>query len=562
MRSRFDLLAGVLATAIAFAKGGAAGAQTAAVAAEIRPPFKAATQAPIDLDKDGKSEFVVIGENGEVRTYVFDKASGQSGEPLGMLTLPSPERSALALADILGTGRVQLAVLSPAGLQVYETAADLSFQEKAISLAPRARFTWRLGAPRFVDFAGDLNADGRPDVVCPGPSVSDIWVNEKGPDGAPPRFKKAASIPIEVDATRSTSSSALSDRLANEIVIPRLDIRDLNGDGRDDLAVEDGQIRSFHLQKDDGTLPPKPDITVNLEIFRDTTPESGLRPGRTLAGLDRTLYVSTELDGDKIPDYIVAHRRKVWVFHGTKAGPQFTEPSNVLKTADDVTTLIPVKLDDDAFTDMVLIKVEIPSVATIMTGFFGEWDIDIQALGYRHGADRKFETTPAYKSTLTVRLPSILEILKNPQAIIARFNDASQGTRLTAEGDLDADREGDVAILSKDAAKLELWRGKPGAKADSEGAGGWIRKVLFDDKNTVWTLDRIIDFVANQSERRINRLTSSRDALAPLVLRDPAKYTRTGLFAADFDGDARSEIVVAYLEISSRSTLYDLIRVK
>lgn len=68
---------------------------------------------------------------------------------------------------------------------------------------------------------------------------------------------------------------------------------------------------------------------------------------------------------------MIAHRRKVWVFHGTKDGPQFKDPSNVLKTADDVTTMLTVDLNEDKFVDLVIIKVEVPSVATIMTGFFG-----------------------------------------------------------------------------------------------------------------------------------------------------------------------------------------------
>ena len=53
-----------------------------------------------------------------------------------------------------------------------------------------------------------------------------------------------------------------------------------------------------------------------LEIFKDTTPRADLRPGRIWAGSDRTRYLSRDLDNDGVPDYVIAHRRKVWVFHG------------------------------------------------------------------------------------------------------------------------------------------------------------------------------------------------------------------------------------------------------
>src|SRR6185436_16008921 len=121
-------------------------------------------------------------------------------------------------------------------------------------------------------------------------------------------------------------------------------------------------------------------------------------------------------------------------------------------------------------------KVEIPTVATLMTGLFGDWDVDIHALGYLHGPDRKFATTPAFKSTLVVRLPSILGIVRNPQAILGRFSAATQSTRLYAEGDFDGDKARDVTLLSKDAKSLEFYRGAPGdtAKADAGGDDRWI----------------------------------------------------------------------------------------
>jgi hypothetical protein len=553
----------------------APGAPALVVAQSLTLPFALAAHRFADVDGDGRMELVAVGEDGAVRTFAWDAGAGKVGEaPRGTLTLPAPDRSALAIADVLGAGRPQLVVLSPAGATAYPATPGGSFAAQAVALAPRARFTIRLGAPRFVDIVRDVNDDGAPDLIVPSAQACEIWLGGRAeaPDDAVPasapavaRFRKAATIPIDSDMSRSTANGALSDRLTSELTLPRLDIRDLNGDGREDLAVEDGKVKSFHLQRDDGTIPPIADVSVDLGIFRDTTPDSDLRPGRTLAGLDKTLFYATDLDADGIPDYIIAHRRKVWVFHGKRTGPQFTEPSNVLKTADDVTTIVPAKLDGDATTDMIVVKVEVPTVATLMTGLFGDWDVDIHALGYLHGADRKFQTTPALKSTLSVRLPSILEIVRNPQAILQRFSEATQSERLYSMGDLDGDGARDVALLAKDGRTLEAYRGTSADAAASQPVdddGGWIRRVLFDDPDRVWDLDRIIHFIANQSERRIERMTARRVQMSPLVLRDAAHFAKTSLECADLDGDGRQEIALRYHDLKSGAASFDIVRMR
>ena len=95
-----------------------------------------------------------------------------------------------------------------------------------------------------------------------------------------------------------------------------------------------GRTRAFHMQRKDGTIPTHPDVVLDLRIFRDTAPVSALRPGRILAGANRAQYQSRDLDQDGIPDYVIGHRRKVWVFHGNKVRPQFTEPSTILKVSE------------------------------------------------------------------------------------------------------------------------------------------------------------------------------------------------------------------------------------
>lgn len=76
----------------------------------------------------------------------------------------------------------------------------------------------------------------------------------------------------------------------------------------------------------------------------------------------------------------------------------------------------------------------------------------------------------------------------------------------------------------------------PGATGrPSDGGAAWLRRILFEDQNRVWNLDRI-DFIANQSERTIGELTEKKSALAPFTLRDPALWSPAHLALGDFSG--------------------------
>ena len=66
------------------------------------------------------------------------------------------------------------------------------------------------------------------------------------------------------------------------------------------------------------------------------------------------------------------------------------------------------RLDDDALPDLVIFKVQVPTVATLLRGLFGEWDVDIGAVGYKNQGGKGFESTPSFRSELVVRLPAIV----------------------------------------------------------------------------------------------------------------------------------------------------------
>ncbi len=323
--------------------------------------------------------------------------------------------------------------------------------------------------------------------------------------------------------------------------IPYLELSDVNGDGRPDLMVSSGDRRTFHLQREDGSLPEQPDRVLDLTIFRDTTPPAQIRPGRILAGVEDPGLQMTDLNVDGIPDYVISHRRKLWIFLGSADGPRFTEPTAILKTAEDVSALLVQPLDDDQYPDLLLLRLQVPSVGAIISGFFTELDVEISATGYVNQQGRTFSGQPDYKGEVVVRLPAISSIIKNPQALLSRFEAAASKFRPSIDGDFDGDGTEDVAMLSEDRSSIDVWRieQRPETPADQLG----LRSLFFEEENRRWTLDDVLSWLADVAQERTRRLTGGREPDAR-VLVDPERYELLGFDPADVDGDGAAEIAV------------------
>jgi FG-GAP-like repeat len=507
-----------------------------------------------DLDGDGIPELLICGQDGKVRVWKRrTDGPGMAAALVGDLDLPEPGRSLLAVGDLVGTGGPpQLLVLSPRGMALHRADAGGGFRSEGEPLISRRppRFTLRLGGPRFAEVLEDLNGDGRLDVIVPHAHEIELWLN-RGVDEADglPRLSKAAVVRTDLKSTDRVRGSTLSDQLECGFRIPKLEFTDVNGDGRPDLVVSDGDERAFHLQREDGSIPREPDRTLDLDLFRDTTPPAEIRPGRILAAKNRATLSMQDLDADGIPDYVIAHRRKIWVFKGTKDGPRFTEPSDILKTSEDISALLVLPLDEDGRPDLLLLRVLVPNVASILRGFFAEIEVEISAVGYPGRPGPKFTRTPEWKGELRVVLPAISEILKNPQALLSRLEETGSKFRPTVTADFDGDGTLDVALLAEDGSAVELWKVQGDDAPEITGAG--LGSLFFREGEREWTLDRVLTWFGDMAKRRVERLTGGRPPDARIIVRSPGRYRIDAIEAEDFTGSGAAEILILSADLES-----------
>jgi hypothetical protein len=527
----------------------------------VRSEFAVIAHRVLDVDGDKRSDLLAIGRNGEVRVWHWDPKAGRLPEaPSGVLVLPEPERSVLAVADVLGRGGPpQLCVLSRRGLEAYPVGTDGAYGRAPVLVSKDAAFGLRVGTPTFSEILRDVNGDGRPDLLLPRTDSCELWLwTPPAAEGLPPSYRRTGAFRVEVSRERTTEAEALSDVLESSFRIPPLSFRDVNGDGRMDLLVEDGHVRAFHLARQDGTFAVEPDVRVDIETFQDTTPGAEVRLGRTLAGGEEQRFDANDLDGDDIPDYVISHRRKVWVFRGGKAGPQFTDPWQILRVSDDVSMMLVARIGADERPDLLLLRLQVPTVATILRGLVASWDVEIGAVGYENasseeGGRRAFALAPKWKGAFDLRLPAILGILKDPEALIQRFEGlASKLGRGFLWGDFDGDGKEDAAIASASERRLDLWYGLEREKDTRDGADTELGEIFFGEEK-VWDLERVLGWIGDYADRKFASVTGNRPPSVKIELRPASEADLEGAEAAQFDGAGAQEILVVYTDDAGRA---------
>jgi hypothetical protein len=499
--------------------------------------FIASDARTVRTGSDDRESLLLVSRQGDVFRATF----GQSGEklhPIGeaLLRLEDPEFSVLALGRWAAlAGGDHLVVANRSGLFAFDVGVDKKTSSSSVELTERTRrggprFSYRLGAPRFADLCPDLNGDGQSEFLLPLRDSMEIWAPKAG-EAQTLRLERVAALSMNAERLEQTRDRRLSDDLESVIVLPRLLLRDVNGDGRPDILVREGRERSWHLQRADGSIPEKPDVTVNLRIFEDSTPPARLAPGMILAGNQRQILLARDLDGNARIDHVVAHGRKIWVLPGGEQGPQFTAPSQILKSSDDITTLLLADLDQDGQADLITLKLLIPTVGSLLASALGSLTIEISAVAYAGESGVRFRPEPKWRNSLFIELPSLTQILKNPQAILKRFQEAGQSSSERIRMDLDGDGGLDLLTLEGNADRLLLYSGIE-SRDPARTGDQLLYEVLFSEPNAKWDLDRLVGLVERLADEDLRRDTKGKEPTSSMECEAAADFVVQAIVTA------------------------------
>jgi hypothetical protein len=522
--------------------------------ADLVLPFELADHRIVELGGAPGAELVLVGRRGELRSWNL-----RSGELKGNLQLSTPARTLLSYARVSSDEpHERVLVLDERGVRALRTDAEGVIQEAHDELSKRVRWTLHSGVPRFVDFAPDLNQDGSAELVAPRGNRMEIWRRMPQTGAATEQYDRIAAVEIAPRRSRSTNASIASDTLFDEYDIPALKLLDQNGDGRKDLWVMSEERGAWHIFGPNGEIPSEPTVSVDFSLYQDSPASEQDTLSAEAFALQQPL-TARDLDGDGVLDFAIARGRKVWIYPGTPQGPQFERPSAILRSAQDISAMIFAPMDADELPDLLLVRVIKPGVGTLIQGLLAEWEVQIDALAYPNQGKGTFAREPSRRATILVRLPPILDVLKNADKLIARFVTALRNLRTPIEGDYDGDGKTDIALLFDDVEakerRVELWLAVKGqldpAALDQETL---LRTLIFDTEDKLWTVDRTLDWLGGLGKGIAKELHGNRppDGIHRFDAADTLRIESAQ--AADLDGDGRDELVLVRRSLDAART--------
>ncbi len=213
-----------------------------------------------DVNGDGKLDILMIdSENPAIVSYVLGNGDGTFQAATTLATLGGSAPNNLFFADFNGDGKLDFAGLINNQVNVY-LASGSTF------LAPVPLITSDAAYQSNFDVAGDLNGDGKPEIVSVNESQNTITVYLNNGDG---------SFQTGVYYQNSGGNEAYPYAAA---------IADINGDGKNDIVVPSsyGGDISIFAGKGDGTVT-SPTIGYNVGGYPWTAPLVGDFNGDGLA---------------------------------------------------------------------------------------------------------------------------------------------------------------------------------------------------------------------------------------------------------------------------------------
>lgn len=281
-----------------------------------------------DINRDGKLDMVATSHDSHgVFAWLGDGAgrfAAVPGAPFAALSSGKPHNHGLALGDVEGDGDLDIVTADDVA---HAVAVLLNDGKGSFRPAPRSPFG--VGREPYPLALGDVNGDGRLDIVTPnvgGASVSVLLGDGQG------GFTAAAATPIVV-AERPYFVA----------------LRDLDGDGRlDAVASHD-------------------DVSLVTVLLGDGRGAFRAAPGSPIdAGRRAWKVVLRDLDGDKKPDIVLAAGGAVVVLLGDGGGRFLPATGSPFAVGRGAWTVTVGDFDGDGKGDVATADLEAGTVSVLL----------------------------------------------------------------------------------------------------------------------------------------------------------------------------------------------------
>ncbi|MEX1026063.1 MAG: VCBS repeat-containing protein [Planctomycetota bacterium] len=495
-----------------------------------------------DADGDGDLDLFAIRATG-VDLTLLESTGRYADEVAARFSWPHPTLG-WDLADLDGDGRVELALLVPEqGVFSVELNAAGVFgePERVLHAEP-----WLPPGRARVDFARDIDGDGRTDLVLPTARSHRIHIGLE-----PGRFAAPLDIDYDVGVSLSVGDpDRLNANFGRSVSIPWFTIQDVDGDGRVDLVSETKDRIAFHLAAEG--LASEPSWTLDLADLRAGLVETkGIDLDDLLANVpDSVDWRVADLDGSAPNELIVAVGPTLRVYTGgARTGPTET-PDQILKTSGKLLAFFVRDVLGDERPDLQLLRGERISLGRALRYLILPGRLDFEIFTYRNEGGL-FGRRPAQRGTFGLRIPRLLSFMEQAEAfgegLEERFDVPAARFAFDEDGEANdvVDLDGSRLIVTKDCA--------PGHLAFEGLLGGDVQlsrlmEALFleeldargDGAEFVIDIERLHTYPLSPSAA----LRTAAHAGAVASSTPFAEFSKSsGLRVLDLDGDGRDDVV-------------------
>lgn len=306
-------------------------------------------------------------------------------------------------------------------------------------------------------FARDLNDDGRMDFVVPGAEQLHLYLQD-----AAGGFGSSTSVQSNHYNQTRLSNTFLNGRIGQSLVIPLMELRDLNNDGVNDLISRTEERIDVYYSQAGAAAPTytaTPVYSVDLKALQagmDNFSLDQLDFSNLTATLALTYNVLlNDVTNDGIDDVVIREGGKISLFTSTANGIDFQQPQQVLRSSGNVLGAYVRDENGDGLGDLWLARVEAISIGDLFVWLALSGTLEVEVFIYRNeGA--QFTRRPSRKLTVAVKYPSALSLLGSGLQMQRTMDGAEAASaRPSTLSDINRNTLDEMVVLMQD--RLEIF---------------------------------------------------------------------------------------------------------
>lgn len=396
--------------------------------------------------------------------------------------------------------------------------------------------------PRGINrlhFLRDVNNDGAIDFIVPGAGQLQLLINNGDNE-----FQAPLAIASPTRLRTALNNDRFNRSAGQAIVIPQMELRDVNNDQADDLIARTNErLDVFIANKGSNNyFSTTPSYSLDIAAIEEELGEFDI-DNLDFSNLTGVLALTHEeilddVTGDGIADLVLREGGKVSLFSGTATGMNLELPNQVLRSGGNVLSTFLYDENEDGQKDLWLWRVEPISVGDVFVWLALSGSIAIEAFVYPNEGER-FARRPARRLTVNLRFPSVMRLANAYQELdsAAESLSADQINPNRAATLGGATTQQDLMVLIDNRIDVFFDTIEPEEDEDFLGALGYSR----DRDNYEIDIRRIIEDVDISQGSQLAQL-AGRSADFSLELLNGQEYS--DILAANLNNDGIDDLFV------------------